>query len=72
MATTETLFKEALTLKPHEKAQLIDKLLSSLNKPDKDIDALWAEEAEDRIVAYDQGKLKSVSLEQVLQKYIQR
>ncbi|MDY6830496.1 MAG: addiction module protein [Thermodesulfobacteriota bacterium] len=72
MATTETLFKEALTLKPHEKAQLIDKLLSSLDKPDKEIDALWAKEAEDRIDAYDRGKLKSVALEQVLQKYLQR
>ena len=48
MTSTDNVFKEALTLRPSEKAQLIDKLLSSLDKPDKDIDELWAREAEDR------------------------
>jgi len=42
---------------PSEKAQLIDKLISSLDKPDKEIDALWAKEAWDRIDTYDQGKI---------------
>ena len=69
MTTTDKIFKEALTLRPFEKAQLIDKLISSLDKPDKEIDELWAKEAEDRIDAYDQGKLKAISLEKVLQKY---
>ena len=69
MTTTDNILKEALTLRPSEKAQLIDKLISSLDKPDKEIDELWAKEAEDRVDAYDQGKLKAVSLEKVLQKY---
>ena len=69
MTTTDNIFKEALTLKPSEKAQLIDRLISSLDKPDKEIDELWAKEAEDRIDAFDQGKLKAISLEKVLQKY---
>jgi putative addiction module component (TIGR02574 family) len=69
MTTTDNILREALTLKPSEKAQLIDKLLSSLDKPDKEIDELWAKEAEDRINAYDQGKIKAISLEKVLQKY---
>ncbi len=69
MTTTDNILKEALTLRPSEKAQLIDKLISSLDKSDKEIDKLWAKEAEDRIDAYDQGKLKAVSLEKVLQKY---
>jgi putative addiction module component (TIGR02574 family) len=69
MATTDSIIMEALTLRPSEKAQLIDKLISSLDKPDKEIDALWAKEVEDRIDAYDQGKLKAISLEKVLQKY---
>ncbi|MBW2096610.1 MAG: addiction module protein, partial [Deltaproteobacteria bacterium] len=67
MATTDNIFKETLTLRPSEKAQLIDKLISSLDKPDKEIDELWAKEAEDRIDAYDQGKLKAISLEKILQ-----
>jgi len=69
MTTTGNILKEALTLRPSEKAQLIDKLISSLDKPDKEINELWAKEAEDRIDGYDQGKLKAVSLEKVLQKY---
>ena len=69
MTTTDNIFKEALMLRPSEKAQLIDKLISSLDKSDKEIDELWAKEAEDRIDAYDQGKLKAISLEKVLQKY---
>lgn len=67
--TTDNIFKEALTLNPSEKAQLIDKLISTLDKSDKEIDELWAKEAEDRIDAYDQGKIKAISLERVLQKY---
>ena len=69
MTTTDNILKETLTLRPSEKAQLIDRLISTLDKPDKEIDELWAKEAEDRIDAYDQGKLKAVSLEKVLQKY---
>jgi Glu-tRNA(Gln) amidotransferase subunit E-like FAD-binding protein len=50
-------------------AELIDKLLSSLDIPDKEIDKLWSDEIEDRINAYENGEIKSVSLEKVLEKY---
>ena len=69
MATADKIFKEASTLSPSEKAQLIDKLIATLDKSDKEIDKLWAKEAEDRIDAYDQGKIKAISLETILQKY---
>jgi putative addiction module component (TIGR02574 family) len=69
MTSTDNIFEKVSSLSPFEKAQLIDKLISSLDKPDKEIDKLWVKEAEDRIDAYDQGKLKAVSLEKVLQKY---
>jgi len=69
MINTDNVLKEALTLRPFEKAQLIDKLLASLDKSDKEIDELWAREVENRIDAYDQGKIKAISLEKVLQKY---
>lgn len=69
MATAENILKEAQKLTPSEKALLIDKLLSSLDNPDKEIDKLWAKEAEDRIDAYEKGKLKVVSLGEVLKKY---
>ena len=69
MTSTHTILKEALALKPSQKAELIDKLLSSLDKPDKEIDELWAKEVEDRIDAYDRGKIRAISLEKVLEKY---
>ena len=69
---TESVFEEALTLKPSEKAQLVEKLLHSLDEPDKEIDKLWAKEVENRIDAYTQGKIKAVSLEEVLSKYKQK
>jgi putative addiction module component (TIGR02574 family) len=69
MADPNEVLKEALTLKPAQKAELIDKLIISLDKPDKDIDELWAKEAESRIDAYEAGKIKAVTLERVLKKY---
>ncbi len=69
MKNSDNIIREALTLNPSEKAQLIDKLISSLDKSDREIDELWAKEAEDRIEAYNTGKLKAISLEKVLQKY---
>jgi putative addiction module component (TIGR02574 family) len=69
MTTTDSIFREESTLSPFENSQLIDKLISSLDKPVKKIDELWTKEAEDRIDAYDQGKLKAVSLDKVLEKY---
>jgi putative addiction module component (TIGR02574 family) len=69
MTITENILKEILKLTPSEKAQLIDKLISILDKPDKEIDELWAREAEDRLDAYDQGRIKAISLERVFQRY---
>lgn len=69
MADQNTIFKEALSLSPSQKVELVDKLLASLDNPDKEIDELWVKEAEKRIDAYDQGKMKAVSLEKVFQKY---
>jgi len=69
MGAPYKILEEALTLRPAEKAELIDKLLYSLDKPDQEIDDLWAKEAESRIDAYEQGKIKAVTLEEVLKKY---
>ena len=69
MATPKDILEQVLSLKPAEKAELVDKLLSDLDKPDEEIDKLWAKEAESRIDAYERGKLKAVSLEDVLAKY---
>jgi len=69
MATTEDILKEAISLRPSEQAKLVDRLIAILDKPDTELDKLWAEEAESRLDAFKKGKLKSVSLEEVLSKY---
>jgi putative addiction module component (TIGR02574 family) len=66
---TQEILDRALKLSTIEKARLVDALLSSLDKPDEAIDALWRKEVEDRIMAFDIGHLRAVSLEQVLAKY---
>ncbi|MCL0083376.1 addiction module protein [Thermodesulfovibrionales bacterium] len=66
---TKQMLENVLTLPPVEKANLIDRLLSSLDQPDEHIDALWRKEVEDRINAYKAGQIKSVSLEEVMSKY---
>jgi putative addiction module component (TIGR02574 family) len=69
MTIPNEILKETLTLPPSEKAELIDKLISSLDEPDKEIEKLWANEAESRINAYEQGKIKALTLKEVLEKY---
>ncbi len=69
MHVPNDIFEKALTLKPLQKAELIDKLISSLDRPDREFDQLWAKEAENRIDAYESGELKSATLEKVLEKY---
>ena len=68
MAAPNEIMKDTLSLAPAEKAELIDKLLSSLDNPDKALDKLWAKEVENRIEAYDQGKIKALTLREVLEK----
>ena len=66
---TQAIIDRALSLPPADQALVVDKLLSSLDQPDEAIDALWRKEVEDRIKAYKEGTLKSLSLEEVLAKY---
>ncbi|MBN1998325.1 addiction module protein [candidate division KSB1 bacterium] len=69
MTKSEKILKEALDLSPIERAELIEYLLSSFEFPArKEIDRLWAAEAEERIDAYEQGKIKSIPVKQVFEK----
>lgn len=69
MAIPNDMMTKILSLSPTERAELIDQLLLSLDHPDKELDALWAAEAERRLDAYEAGKLKAISLDQVLARY---
>ncbi len=61
------LLEEALSLPPVERAELADRLLTSLDSsPEPRIDELWAQEAEDRLDAFERGEIKAVSLREDL------
>ncbi|MGH9875426.1 MAG: addiction module protein [Pyrinomonadaceae bacterium] len=68
-AETREILDRVMELPAVDKVRLVDQLLSTLDEPDEAIDALWQKEVEDRMQAYQEGKLKSVSLAEVLAKY---
>ena len=57
---TSQLLREALALPADERAELVDRVLDSLDsEARRAVDDAWAAEAEDRIDAYDRGDLAS-------------
>jgi len=72
MTVPAELLKHALSLEMSGRAELVDELLCSLDEADRAIDALWAQEVEDRIEAYDRGEIKSVSVHEVMARYDQK
>ena len=59
----------ALNLPPVERAELVEEILSSFDFPARrEIDALWAREAEDRLDAYERGELKARPADEVFDK----
>ena len=66
MSKRDNLLEQALKLLPVERAELIESLLSSFEfRSRKTIDALWAQEAEDRIDAFERGEIPAIRAEQV-------
>ena len=60
------ILAEALKLPPVERAELVEDLLSSFEfGTRKTIDALWAQEAEDRIDAFERGELSTIPAREV-------
>ena len=55
----------ALQLKAEERYEVAEKILQSLDKPDAEIDRVWAEEALHRARACDEGRMKTVSFKDV-------
>jgi len=69
MTTTERILQEVTALKPIEQAQLVDNILSLLDKPNDEFDKLWGKEAESRLQAYKSGEIEAIPLAQVLARY---
>jgi putative addiction module component (TIGR02574 family) len=58
--------EEAFLLPREDRAELVDKLLGSLNVPvSEETDRLWSKEAEKRVKEYEEGKIKAIDGEQV-------
>ena len=65
----DKLAKEIHELPDIEKLRLVDTILTDLDKPDAEIDRVWAEEARKRWAAYKAGKVPTVSYESVMGKH---
>jgi putative addiction module component (TIGR02574 family) len=67
------ILKDALSLQPAERAELVDRLLASLDLPTQEkIDELWAQEAEDRLNSFEQGEMKAIPAEEVFGELFKR
>jgi len=65
-AMTDRIFEEAMMMPVEIRLNLVEKLIKSLNLPmDDEIERLWAEEAERRIVQIEAGEAKLVPGEEV-------
>lgn len=70
MATqAERLVSEIRALPEEEKLRLLDAILTDLDKPDPELDHVWATEARKRWLAYKSGRLSTVSYEELMAKY---
>ena len=72
MIDVNELMSMAESLPIDIKTQLIDRLLCSLNPSQKEIDELWAKEAERRLAEVRAGKVKTVPGEKVFDEIRQR
>jgi putative addiction module component (TIGR02574 family) len=64
---SKEVLEQALRLKAEERFTIVEGLLRSLDEPDQELDAIWAEEAEMRLRAYRSGKLAGIPMEDVFQ-----
>ena len=62
----EKIVGEIRKLPDVEKLRLVDTILSDLDKPDPQIDRIWADEARKRWAAYKAGKVLTLSYESVM------
>jgi hypothetical protein len=61
MMQKDEVLAAALELPESSRADIADRLLRSLDPADqRDVDALWAEEAEARIDAFERGEIEAI------------
>jgi putative addiction module component (TIGR02574 family) len=67
--SVDKIAQEIRELPDVEKLRLVDAILTDLDKPDPEIDKVWADEARKRWAAYKAGKVPTVSYESVMAKH---
>jgi hypothetical protein len=67
--TAEKLASEIHALTDVDKLHLLDVILADLDKPDPEMDRVWADEARKRWSAYKAGRIPSVSYQDVMGKH---
>jgi putative addiction module component (TIGR02574 family) len=65
MIAPRNLISQALQLKPAERFIVIEALIRSLDVPNPEIEKQWAEEAEKRLLAYKEGKLNTITFDEM-------
>jgi hypothetical protein len=51
--------------------RVVEAILTELHKPDPEIERVWADEANKRWAAYKEGRIASVSYEDVMAKHVE-
>jgi putative addiction module component (TIGR02574 family) len=66
----KSIAQEAERLPAEDRIKLVEYLLSTLDKPDPEIDKAWGEESERRIDAYLRGEMPARDAADVLAKHL--
>ena len=67
--SSDKLEQKIKSLPDVEKMRLVDAILADLDRPDPEVDRIWAEEARKRWAAYKAGRVPTASYEEVMAKY---
>ena len=71
-SAAEKVRKQVRALPDSDKLQLVDVLLAELDRPDPEIDRVWAAESQRRWKAYKAGKMKAIPYSEVMKKFKKR
>jgi putative addiction module component (TIGR02574 family) len=67
--TTMQLTRRLKDLPDTEKLRVVDDLLADLDRPDPELDRVWAAEARRRWQSYKAGRARSIGYADVMKKY---
>ena len=65
MELADKLAKEAESLRPVDRIKLVESILSSLDKPNPEIEKNWVKESDARYEAYKRGEIDATDWEKI-------